>query len=433
MIQNQAVAPVSVGQLLSSDLRIPPYQRPYSWRIDTAMRLYDDLADAQRDAAVDGAPYVLGAVILHHHDGALDVVDGQQRLLTLRMLSSMLLEGSALTLDPSLDSAVGRVWRALQRRVGDLGVEERSALGDFILHRCEVVQVVTDDADEAFRVFDSQNYRGKALAPHDLLKAYHLREMSEETDAMKRAVVDAWESAADDDLDRLFSLYLYRIVKWSRGERAGVFTAQDIDTFKGLNARQAVSPSARYHLAAQAAIPMMKTWSCPMSGEVQRDFGRARFQLDAPVTAGRAFFEMTTFMLEELKDVRAEAYDKTWERFSSSDPETLREQPGRSRYRKVSELYVAALLYFTNRFGALDEEARRALFVWAYSPRVRLQRVQHASIDKHASGEDRAGLFSWIRRAQNRSEALRHTAVDLAAQAGHELELVEILKEAGSA
>ena len=40
---------------------------------------------------------------------------------------------------------------------------------------------MTDDVDEAFRVFDSQNYRGKALAPHDLLKAHHLREMREET------------------------------------------------------------------------------------------------------------------------------------------------------------------------------------------------------------------------------------------------------------
>ncbi|VTM47205.1 Uncharacterised protein [Klebsiella pneumoniae] len=42
-----------------------------------------------------------------------------------------------------------------------------------------------------FRVFDSQNYRGKPLAPHDLLKAHHLREMHDESAAMKVAVVEA--------------------------------------------------------------------------------------------------------------------------------------------------------------------------------------------------------------------------------------------------
>lgn len=69
------------------------------------------------------------------------------------------------------------------------------------------MRIVTDDIDEAFRVFDSQNYRGKPLAPHDLLKAHHLREMHDESAAMKVAVVEAWEAVNDEDLDRLFSTF----------------------------------------------------------------------------------------------------------------------------------------------------------------------------------------------------------------------------------
>lgn len=416
-----------MGRLLDADLRIPPYQRPYTWSVETAMRLYDDIVQARRENVDGVAPYVLGAVIVHRHENGLDIVDGQQRLLTLRLLTSLLGFGAPLRLDASSDSAVARVFRALESRTRFLLPENASGLCDFILNRCEVVQVVTNDADEAFRVFDSQNYRGKQLAPHDLLKAYHLREMSDDTDAMKRAVVDAWESATDDDLDRLFALYLYRILKWSRAERAHVFTTHDIDVFKGLSPRAESTPSARYHLAAQAAIPMLHTWSSP-GREEQRDYGRARFQLDAPLMAGRPFFEMTTFMLSELKALRAEAYEPDWEPFCSSEPETLQEIPARSRYRKVSELYLAALLYFTNKFGdELGPEAKQTLFAWAYSARVELQRVQHASIDKRASGEEGPGVFAWVRRSQTPTEVIRHTRVEIVSRPGHEQTLVNIL------
>lgn len=42
----------------------------------------------------------------------------------------------------------------------------------------EVVVITVEKQEEAFQLFDSQNSRGKALYPHDLLKAYHLREMN---------------------------------------------------------------------------------------------------------------------------------------------------------------------------------------------------------------------------------------------------------------
>lgn len=41
----------------------------------------------------------------------------------------------------------------------------------------EVVVLKVNEISEAFQLFDSQNTRGRALDPHDLLKAYHLRAM----------------------------------------------------------------------------------------------------------------------------------------------------------------------------------------------------------------------------------------------------------------
>ncbi len=48
------------------------------------------------------------------------------------------------------------------------------------LKNCSMVYVKLVSLEEAFQFFDSQNARGKPLAPYDLLKAYHLRSLSTE-------------------------------------------------------------------------------------------------------------------------------------------------------------------------------------------------------------------------------------------------------------
>ena len=110
--REKGVRAVSVGDLLAEELRIPPYQRPYSWEPATALQLLDDIREAYRSRAetVDQGEaessskksYVLGAVILHKDKdtGETNVVDGQQRLLTLLMILGILsdhLNGSVAT------------------------------------------------------------------------------------------------------------------------------------------------------------------------------------------------------------------------------------------------------------------------------------------------------------------------------------------------
>ena len=295
------VIAISVGNLLSQNLRIPHYQRPYSWEPATALQLFDDIWEAMDDSDRHDVPYVLGAVILHKTSQSLDIVDGQQRLLTLRLILLLLKHAEDATHHAEVDNPIGRVRLALQQKITALQKQQRDVLAEFIRNRCELIRIETDDVDEAFRVFDSQNYRGKPLAPHDLLKAHHLREMGDESDAMKAAIVEAWESVKDEELDRLFSIYLYRIARWSRGEAAPGFTVQDIGLFKGISPKSSSSPSSRYHIAAQVAIPMLNTWGASLTQCNDRDANRSRFQLDAPLLVGRPFFEMVAFMLTELR------------------------------------------------------------------------------------------------------------------------------------
>jgi hypothetical protein len=428
------VSVVTAGDLLDADLRIPHYQRPYSWEPGTALQLLDDIKvafDAREPR--EGVRCVLGAVILHDDDGRLDVVDGQQRLLTLRIIQT-LLDGRPMPTANGADSPVSRVWTSLSRRIGTWPAQERADLQSFVRERCELVQVVTDDVDEAFRVFDSQNFRGKALAPHDLLKAHHLRHMSGESEPMTTAVVEAWESAGDGELDRLFSTFLYRIARWSRGESAPRFAARDVGMFKGISVANDRAPSAQYHLAAHTALPMLTAWTAASSPEEERNAARARFQIDAPAPAGRPFFEMIAFMLRELEQLRKEAYEHEWEPFSAFEPGGLEQKPGASRYRYVSELYLAALLYYTNKFGG-DElsAARQSLFAWAYTPRVELQRVQFRSIDNRArGGREAQSPFALLREASAGGAVHQLSTSVKQRSPDHERSLAALLQELGA-
>lgn len=412
----ETVRRTTVGEVLAEDLRIPPYQRPYRWEPTMAMQLLDDirLAEEENNQKCE-VPYVLGAVIIHNEKKVLNVVDGQQRLLTLHMILTLLEatsdHNSSITFN---DNSIGRVWSSLSRIIKgmneDFDNQYKQKLAKFIREYCELIRIETDDIDEAFRVFDSQNYRGRPLAPHDLLKAYHLREMSEETPAIKAAAVEAWESVGDDDLDRLFSIYLYRIARWSRGESAPGFTIHDIGMFKGISPKKSRSPNAYYHTAAQAAITFQNMWKTSFSEEKERDdMLRMRFQLDAPLLAGRPFFEMVAFMLTELKKLALKAFPDDRQKFGlykvqknnehTEECEQLKEQPYQSRYRYVTELYLAVLLYYTNKFGYKDfKEVSDQLFAWAYSLRIERLRVQFQSIDNLARGaHEKFSAFTFIR------------------------------------
>ena len=116
-------------------------------------------------------------------DGTYDCLDGQQRTITFSLLLKALGAGPIAFLRQQLPANpynihnVPNNYRAFVRRINNLSKIAREELLEYIKFNCELIVVITDDLSEAFQFFDSQNARGKKLYPHDLLKAYHLREM----------------------------------------------------------------------------------------------------------------------------------------------------------------------------------------------------------------------------------------------------------------
>ena len=204
------------------ELVIPEYQRPYKWSAKNANQLLDDILEAKSS---NKEVYRVGTLILHKaDDGDYNIVDGQQRTITFALLLKCLNCGEITFLHQELTENyynlhnVANNYRSLKRRIENLAPHEKSELAKYVKENCEMIVVITDDISEAFQFFDSQNARGKKLYPHDLLKAYHLREMRDlEADATEK-VVRTWEDMDQKLLSALFSEYLYRVKEWVKGK-----------------------------------------------------------------------------------------------------------------------------------------------------------------------------------------------------------------------
>lgn len=407
-IKRELLQFVSVDDLLGEQaplLLIPDFQRPYTWTPQMVRQLFTDVADALRDRP--SQPYVMGTIILlkRPDDLHFEVVDGQQRLLTLHLLRAVLRDDPLPHLEAG-STPIHRAYQELRGLVRGLHHSEDavSDFSEFLDSHAQVLKIVTDDEDEAFQFFDSQNFRGKSLRPHDLLKAYHLREMAEATASEQRAVVEQWEQAEENDLDRLFGTYLARIHWWSHNQSARAFTVDDLDMFKGVGRSTRRLPAAEYHRAAKAVLPGLQEWATLTTDDTTlRDLKRAQHQLDAPLAAGRSFFDYAAFMLEECQRLERDLFEPTVSgRASAPDLTAFRDS---ARLRFCRELYVAAALYYTNKYSDEDlAKVRPLLFRWAYALRLAYERLGWRTTDNYALGRatnlgeiNRVNLFSTMR------------------------------------
>lgn len=394
-----------------ADLRVPGFQRPYSWKPHNALQLCQDLTEQKEQNEHDD--YVLGTVILHSAEvengrTVYNIVDGQQRLVTLNVLRQLLDSGGELPA-ANTDSPLAAVTNELRRYVRNLKGADK--FKNYLDKHCILLTVVTGSEDEAFQFFDSQNSRGKSLRPHDLLKAFHLREMRGQSAERQRAAVAGWEYIGEAKLDTLFTSVLARIVRWSRHDRSLDFTQDDIPMFKGLTAGTA-TPTANYHRTAQLLAQGVTAWQSSTartaeSGDVElaeRDHQRIRYQLDAPIVAGEHFFEMVAFMQSEVQRLNRQYFglDPAGKKVDSEAP--LSAFATDPRYRYCNALFLCAILYFSNKFSERDMQAHAiALAKWAYAPRFVQDRVTWRTVDNHARGQTEYGhgknLLAQIRNA----------------------------------
>lgn len=358
----------SINALLKMDLDIPDYQRPYKWSIQNIEDLLSDITNAISDSERyrAGFKYRIGTIIVHKNEkGTYDVVDGQQRIISLTLLKQYLEPGfSCSILDKDFTNKVTqgnihmnymfiREWFSLKSE------ETKQAFIKALDDILEVVVICVDKVSEAFQLFDSQNARGKALDPHDLLKAYHLREMKKYPYEMEHAVTK-WEAKDTTQIRELFDLYLFPVWNWSRGIKSRSFTAKEIDTYKGIGEGSVYTYARR----ASKAMPY--------------------FQITEPFIAGNDFFEMVDHYMLLLRDVKTEIATNP----SFESIEAILEQKNSSTgFRYTKNLFYCALLCYYDKFHNFDEMSIKKLFTWAFMVRIDMENLGFDSINKYAIGD----------------------------------------------
>lgn len=251
----------------------PAYQRRFCWTAVEGGRLLDDLVRANEDAFEgafdDEGDYFLGTILLVDPSGGsatgglsddrvLDIVDGQQRLVTLSILLAVLrdllaearpeaakrlhrlltvrddaarnsdlrvqLRGNDCTFlrevvvasGVNLTEHVGGTSNAPEQcilgirehfasELGEWGMSALEGFASFVLQKCSVVVVVTNHIDRAHRMFTVLNDAGKALKRNEILKAELLGAIAEEQRAPYLALWEDCEARVGDDFEQLFS------------------------------------------------------------------------------------------------------------------------------------------------------------------------------------------------------------------------------------
>ena len=384
-----SAAAESLDGLLGMRLAIPNYQRPYKWAKKNVAELLEDISHAiEQGGRLPAFKYRIGTVILHWDasKNVYDVVDGQQRIVTLLLIRRFLAGEKA----PGLLGRMNLANRETQANLAAnyafirdwfrLRPQDKGAVLQAYSDILEAVVITVEEASEAFQLFDSQNSRGRELDPHDLLKAYHLREMKGHLFEMQRAVTK-WEAASPSDIKELFGKYLFPIIRWSGRDRSTPFTAQEIDAFKGV-------PSASEYAYAVRAGKAMPT-----------------FQITEPFLAGGDFFAMADHYLAMLAYLRG-AIQEDAVRFSALD--TIledREMAKSVGFKYAKTLFECALLSYYDRFRNLEERAVKKLFTWAFMLRADMENLGFDSVNRYAIGKEGPytntyPMFSIISRAR---------------------------------
>ena len=368
----------TIKELFTMDLTLPSYQRPYSWSVKSTNTLFIDTYEAFKDGTSE---YRIGSVILHKAStGKYNIVDGQQRLTTLSILLYCLGEDNQSMLKEkygklSNDNIVTN-FGVLYRRTNELLINERQKYKDYLLNQCTTVQIVTDSEQEAFQFFDSQNSRGKDLAPHDLLKSYHLREMNSEVENLKVKIINRWENVNQDDLDNLFKNYLYPLTRWYRRKNGLGYSSSKIDSFKGIKGVNIYNYSV-YHKASNLYV---EQFNANGSNELLASKSLNQFQLTQPLIAGRRFFYYTLHYGKLLENIQ-----KQINRFHKEDEIPSR----RSGDIYIKQLYECSLVFFADRFGleSLTQSVMQLLYSWSYSLRLTMHSVYPQTINKYSIGQ----------------------------------------------
>jgi len=374
---------------------IPAYQRPYKWGPKNVNQLINDVITFCEKGTNE---YRLGTLVLHQQsldaNAPLNIVDGQQRTITLMLLLNELSKVESyedLFMGININHFLNKPqFHEITSRmhIGENMNVVRSRLSEFrethvrfLLKNCMFVVVTLFDVSEAFQFFDSQNARGKELEPHDLLKAFHLREIPKITESDRLNIKD-WERLDTPRLANLF-LVLFRIKRWIDGNDGREFTTDHVDTFKGPKNKDKILPYQKIYAMAECYTEL---YNSDLSRKIDYQHMDYPHQIDQVTINGTLFFDMVRYYAQKEKVV-----EKMLQQYCTDIYQAIHTYA--ERYRKgdlyTKNLFYTSLLFYYDKFAEEGFSiAVPKIFVWAYGMRLKQTAVRLATMDNLARGNN---------------------------------------------
>lgn len=420
---------VKINELLHlENLHIPEYQRPYRWTTHNVEQLLRDINIARIAGKVD---YLIGSVILHRNIikevGCIkDIVDGQQRITTISLIIKALDSNVSI---PNLTYGHSDSYKHIQENFRfiqewlaiNVPDAERNEFENFLLNNCRVVLISVKQLQEAFQLFETQNGRGKELEAYNLLKAYHIRAMS---DAPRKEKIECdvrWEDAAlfvnrdgvrRDLLRQVINEHLFRIRKWSREGYASSFNKNEIGEFKGLTLGRDNNLEYAYQnilVQQQIALGFMQSMNTGLFKVKYRfehgdpDNISPFVSINQLIINGRPFFEYIETYVEIYKRLFLSSNSSQLYRFKDFYHEyCMYKGSGRKGDTYIRQVYKSAIILLFDRFG---EKGVDYLYEAIYSCLYRIRLEKQKIFFNTMFGKAESGwLFTVIQNAKNFSD-----------------------------
>ena len=310
-------------------LSIPDYQRNYCWLPKNVYKLLDDIWNLREE-------YRLGCVILQRKDGNLNIIDGQQRLITLTLILSALGDSSSPLLTQKIESDEAREYIAynkylISNYVNRFDSSRNRVRVQKIKENLTFAVLTLEDTslDLAYTFFSSQNSKGVKLTSYDLLKSHHLHFIVNPLQAKHMAM--RWDDvlqknsdeSCEERVDITLGKYLFRLRKWMFDK-----DWNDKDEFK-----------VKEEFESAAIIPEI-----PPFGE--------QFYFKEPIQGGTHFFAYTDFFINRCREFHQTEMYQCLKKMTGESHAWFRDVMEAhlfAYYLKFGDSYLAESLYCISR------------------------------------------------------------------------------------
>lgn len=240
-MNNNQVKTLTVSELCNGDnYIIPIYQRNYAWGRDEIELLIQDISEALKNEENKENNYYIGSLVVAKRTDGYEVIDGQQRLTTLKLLLSYLDKNPNINLNfeyrdesnQSLNNLgdnnkYGNSIEIGYKFILDVFNEKnkennfKEEFSRFLQEKVVILRTEVPEDTDLNHYFEIMNNRGEQLEKHEVLKA---RLMEKLPDGDKKLFALIWDACSD------MSVYAIKRFPYSNDDSKNIRTS---DAFFG--------------------------------------------------------------------------------------------------------------------------------------------------------------------------------------------------------